>query len=69
MSLTLNAQIDKMEPPFGMQVCKIQNCKYYFTEDIAQNKVSVSNGIKITNITKTENQLYFVTIDTKSDCI
>jgi hypothetical protein len=31
MSLTLNAQIDKMEPPFGMQVCKIQNCKYYFT--------------------------------------
>jgi hypothetical protein len=24
MSLTLNAQIEKMEPPFGMQVCKIR---------------------------------------------
>jgi hypothetical protein len=50
MSLTLNAQIDKI--PFGMQVCKIQNCKYYFTETFAQNKVSVSNGIKITNTKK-----------------
>jgi hypothetical protein len=47
MSLTLNAQIEKMEPPFGMQVCKIQNCKYYFTERYCTNKVSVSNGIKL----------------------
>jgi TRAP-type C4-dicarboxylate transport system permease large subunit len=28
--LTLNAQIDKMEPPFGMQVCKIRIANIYF---------------------------------------
>jgi hypothetical protein len=31
MSLTLNAQIDKMEPPFGMQNANPE-FKYYFTE-------------------------------------
>jgi hypothetical protein len=47
MSLTLNAQIDKMEPPFGMQVCKIRIANTILRKDIAQNKVSVSNGIKL----------------------
>jgi hypothetical protein len=68
MSLTLNAQIDKMEPPFGMQVCKIQNANTILRKDIAQNKVSVSNGIKLRTL-QNRIQLYFVTIDTKSDCI
>jgi hypothetical protein len=44
-------QIDKMEPPFGMQVCKIQNANTILRKD-AQNKVSVSNGIKLRTLQK-----------------
>jgi hypothetical protein len=41
----------------------------FYGKDIAQNKVSVSNGIKLRTLQKPKIQLFFVTIDTKSDCI
>ncbi|TRX02485.1 alpha-amlyase [Flavobacterium gawalongense] len=67
MSLTLNAQIDRIEPPFwyaGMKNPELQIL--FYGKDIAQYQVSVSNGIKITNVKRTENPNYiFVTIDTK----
>ncbi len=67
MSLTINAQIERIEPPFwyaGMQNPELQIL--FYGKDIAQNQVSVSNGIKITNVKRTENPNYiFVTIDTK----
>ena len=64
----LFAQIDKVEPPFwyaGMQNPELQIM--FYGKKIAQNEVSVSNGIVIKNIQKTENPNYlFVTIDTKN---
>ncbi|MBP2283382.1 glycosidase [Flavobacterium sp. CG_23.5] len=67
MSLTLNAQIDKVEPPFwyaGMQNPELQIM--FYGKNIAQYQVAVSNSIVITNVTKTENPNYlFVTINTK----
>ncbi len=64
----LFAQIDKVEPPFwyaGMQNPELQIM--FYGKNIAQNEVSVSNGIVIKNIQKTENSNYlFVTIDTKN---
>jgi neopullulanase len=62
------AQIDKMEPPFwyeGMYKSEIQ--VLFYGKNIAENTVSVSNNVVITNVTKTENPNYlFVTIDTKN---
>ncbi|WP_445456774.1 glycoside hydrolase family 13 protein [Flavobacterium sp. HNIBRBA15423] len=62
------AQIDKMEPPFwyeGMNKSEIQ--VLFYGKNIADNLVSVSNNVVITNVTKTENSNYlFVTIDTKN---
>ena len=62
------AQIDKMEPPFwyeGMNKSEIQ--VLFYGKNIAENTVSISNNIVITNVTKTENPNYvFVTIDTKN---
>ena len=67
MSLTLNAQIDKVEPPFwyaGMQNPELQIM--FYGKNIAQYQVTVSNSIIITNVTRTENPNYlFVTINTK----
>jgi hypothetical protein len=54
-----------MEPPFGMQVCKSRIANTILRKDIAQNKVSVSNGIKLRTLQNRKIQLYFVTIDTK----
>ena len=57
-----------MEPPFwyeGMNKSEIQIL--FYGKNIAQNSVSVSNNVVITNVTKTENPNYlFVTIDTKN---
>src|SRR3970040_832845 len=68
MSLTTNAQIDKIKPPFwyaGMQNPELQIL--FYGKDIAQFQVSVSNSIKITNVKRTENPNYlFVTINTKN---
>jgi len=57
-----------MEPPFwfaGMQNPELQIL--FYGKNIAQNYVTVSNKIVITNVQKTENPNYiFVTIDTKN---
>jgi glycosidase len=57
-----------MEPPFwyeGMHKSEIQ--VLFYGKNIAENTVSISNNLVITNVTKTENPNYlFVTIDTKN---
>ena len=62
------AQIDRVEPPFwwsDMQHSDLQIM--FYGKNIAQNEVTVSNGIVIKSIQKTENPNYvFVTIDTKN---
>jgi glycosidase len=62
------AQIDKVEPPFwwsDMNLSEVQ--VMFYGKNIAQNEVSVSNGLTIKSIQKTENPNYlFVTIDTKN---
>ena len=67
MSLTLNAQIEKIEPPFwyaGMQNPELQIM--FYGKNIAQYQVTVANSIAITDIKRTENPNYlFVTINTK----
>jgi len=67
-SLSLSAQIDRMEPPFwyeGMNKSEVQ--VLFYGKNIAENSVSVSNNVVITSRTKTENPNYlFVTIDTKN---
>lgn len=67
-TLSLSAQIDRMEPPFwyeGMNKSEVQ--VLFYGKNIAQNSVQVSNNVVITNVTKTENPNYlFVTIDTKN---
>ena len=67
-SVILTAQIERVEPPFwyeGMNKNEVQILFYGY--NIAQNSVTVSNNVVITNVTKTENSNYlFVTIDTKN---
>ncbi|MDP5000518.1 MAG: glycoside hydrolase family 13 protein [Flavobacterium sp.] len=67
-SASVVAQIDKMEPPFwyeGMNKSEVQIL--FYGKNIAENTVSISNNVVITNVTKTENPNYiFVTIDTKN---
>lgn len=67
MSLSLNAQIQRIEPPFwyaGMSNPELQIL--FYGKNIAEYQVSVSNAIKIINVTRTENPNYiFITIDTK----
>lgn len=68
ISFGANAQIQRVEPPFwyaGMHIPELQIL--FYGKNIAENEVSVSNKINITNIQKTENPNYvFVTIDTKN---
>ena len=67
MSLSLNAQIQRIEPPFwyaGMNNPELQIL--FYGKNIAEYQVSVSNAIKIINVTRTENPNYiFITIDAK----
>ena len=67
-SLHSSAQVDKMEPPFwyeGMEHSQVQIL--FYGKNIAQNQVTVSDNVVITNVTKTENANYlFVTIETKN---
>ena len=62
------AQIDRVEPPFwyaDMNLSEVQIM--FYGKNIAQNEVTVSNGVVIKKIQKTENPNYlFVTIDTKN---
>ena len=69
LSASINAQqIQRTEPPFwyaGMHNPELQIM--FYGKNIAQNEISVSNGIVINNIQRTENPNYvFVTIDTKN---
>lgn len=61
------AQIDRMEPPNWWENMNLNQVQImFYGKNIAQNKVSVSNGVVIKSIQKTENPNYlFVTIDTK----
>lgn len=62
------AQIDRVEPPFwwsDMNLSEIQIM--FYGKNINQNEISVSNGLTIKSVQKTENPNYlFVTIDTKN---
>lgn len=62
------AQIDRVEPPFwyaGMHNPELQ--VMFYGKNIAQFTPSVSNGVVINNVVKTENPNYiFVNIDTKN---
>ena len=68
ISVSVFAQIDRVEPPFwyaGMNLSSVQ--VMFYGKNIAQYDVAVSNNIVIDNIRKTENPNYiFVTIDTKN---
>ena len=68
LSSSVFAQIERVEPPFwyaGMNNAEVQIM--FYGKNIAQNEVTVSNNIIISNIQKTENPNYiFVTIDTKN---
>ena len=68
ISISVFSQIERVEPPFwyaGMNHSNLQIM--FYGKNIAQNEVSISNGIIIKDIQKTENQNYvFVTIDTKN---
>lgn len=62
------AQIDRVEPPFWWSDMNLSDVQImFYGKNIAQNEVSVSNGIVIKSIQKTENPNYvFVTIETKN---
>ena len=61
-------QIDRVEPPFwwsDMNLSEVQIM--FYGKNINQNEISVSKGLTIKNVQKTENPNYlFVTIDTKN---
>ena len=67
-TLSLSAQIDKVEPPFWYEnMTNNQVQIMFYGKNIAQNTVTVSNGVVITQVQKTENPNYvFVTIDLKN---
>jgi glycosidase len=68
ISISTFAQIDRVEPPFWWNNMNHSDVEImFYGKNIAQNEVSVPNGISIKNIKKTENPNYlFVTIDTKN---
>lgn len=65
VSLGMQAQIDRIEPPFwwsGMERNEVQ--VMFYGKDIGQYEVSAGDDLIITNITKTENPNYlFLTLD------
>lgn len=67
MNISLNAQIQRIEPPFwfsGMHNPEVQIL--FYGVDIAQCQVSTANPAVITNVKRTENPNYiFITINTK----
>jgi glycosidase len=68
ISISTFAQIDRVEPPFWWNNMNHSDVEImFYGKNIAQNEISVPNGISIKNIKKTENPNYlFVTIDTKN---
>lgn len=67
-SFSVFAQIDRVEPPFWYEEMYHSDLQIlFYGKNIAQNQVSVSNGVIISAVQKTENPNYlFVTIDTKN---
>lgn len=67
MNISLNAQIQRIEPPFwfsGMHNPEVQIL--FYGKDIAQYQVSTGNPTVISNVKRTENPNYiFVTINTQ----
>jgi glycosidase len=68
ISVSAFAQIDRVEPPFWWNNMTHSDVQImFYGKNISQNEVTVSNGIVIKGIQKTENPNYvFVTIDTKN---
>lgn len=68
VSVSTFAQIDRVEPPFWWSDMTHNEVQImFYGKNIAQNEVTVSNGIVMKGIQKTENPNYvFVTIDTKN---
>jgi glycosidase len=68
ISFSTFAQIDRVEPPFWWNNMDHSDVEIlFYGKNIAVNEVSVSNGISIKGIKKTDNPNYlFVTIDTKN---
>ncbi len=62
------AQVDRVEPPFWWSNMNLSDVQImFYGKNIAQNDITVSNGIVIKSVQKTENPNYvFVTIDTKN---
>jgi neopullulanase len=62
------SQIDRVEPPFWWSNMNLSDVQImFYGKNIAQNDITVSNGIVIKSVQKTENPNYvFVTIDTKN---
>lgn len=64
-TLSANAQIDRMEPPFwwsGMEMDEVQ--LMFYGKDIAQYEPSVEKGPKLIDVARTDNSNYiFVTLD------
>ncbi len=67
-STSIFAQVDRVEPPFWWSDMNLSDVQImFYGKNIAQNEVTVSNGIIIKGIQKTENPNYiFVTVDTKN---
>lgn len=67
-SISTFAQVDRVEPPFWWSDMNLSYVQImFYGKNIAQNEVTVSNGIIIKGIQKTENPNYvFVTIETKN---
>lgn len=68
VSVSAFAQVDRVEPPFWWSDMTHKEVQImFYGKNIAQNEVTVSNGIVIKGIQKTENPNYvFVTIDTQN---
>ena len=68
VSVSTFAQVDRVEPPFWWSDMTHNEVQImFYGKNIAQNEVTVSNGIVIKGIQKTENPNYiFVTIDTQN---
>jgi hypothetical protein len=61
MSLTINAQIDRVEPPFwyaGMHNPELEIL--FYGKNIAQYEVTTSNSIAITNIKNRDPIIYLL---------
>lgn len=68
ISISAFSQVEKVEPPFWWNDMNHSDLQImFYGKNIAENQVTVSNGIIIKEVQKTENPNYiFVTIDTKN---